>query len=300
MTNGVNFSSVSISAKSALSERAFSERIFSERVLIVGSGRLASFFQMYLNDSLPTLPVNRWSRSSLYSFKEAERQFKPTHIWLCISDDAIEDFVFNNSDSLHGSTVVHFAGAKGCLDLTGHTIFPAHPLMSFPKMSFPKVSAGVAQNDELQAGLMRQFRQVSFALSPRQPLLTRLLPGFENPCFIIEDELRPLYHAYCALAANFTVLLWEEIEARWRHTLKVDVGHLNTLRNQIFDLLATQRDCSILTGPIARGDAETLRRQQQALLENGDPALSMLLDTATALYRSRNTAPNFSTLEVSP
>lgn len=249
----------------------------AERILIVGNGRLATFLQGFLNESLSHLPTQNWSRSHLSAFHDSVRLFSPTHIWLCLSDDSIETFCLENSRSFHGRTVVHFAGAKGCLELAGHTIYPAHPLMSFPSMS---------SAEELKAQQAR-FKKVSFAVSPRQPVLQKLMPGLDNPSFVIEDDLRPLYHAYCSLVGNVTVLLWEEIENRWQRRLGTDIQHLDTFKNQIFEMLSAPRDHSILTGPMARGDIETLRRQKQALNESDDPELSALIDIANSLYKAR-------------
>lgn len=249
----------------------------TERILIVGNGRLATFLQGFLNETLSHLPSQNWSRSHLISFHDSVRLFSPTHLWLCLSDDSIENFCLENSRSFHGRTVVHFAGAKGCLELAGHTIYPAHPLMSFPSMS---------SAEETKAQHAR-FMKVSFAVSPRQPVLKKLLPGLDNPSFVIEDDLRPLYHAYCSLVGNFTVLLWEEIEKRWQHRLGADILHLDTFRNQIFEMLSMKRDHSVLTGPVARGDVGTLRRHKQALTESGDPGLSALIDISADLYNGR-------------
>lgn len=249
----------------------------TERILVVGNGRLATFLQGFLNDTHSHVPSQNWSRSQHISFHDSVRLFSPTHLWLCLSDDSIETFCLENARSFHGRTVVHFAGAKGCLELAGHTIYPAHPLMSFPSTT---------SAEEKRAQQVR-FKSVSFAVSPRQPVLQKLLPGLDNPSFVIEDDLRPLYHAYCALVGNLTVLLWEEIESRWQRRLGADIQHLDTFKNQIFEMLSMKRDHSILTGPIARGDAETLRRHKQALTESGDPGLSALIDISADLYSGR-------------
>lgn len=249
----------------------------TERILVVGNGRLATFLQGFLNETLSRIPSQNWSRSLLISFHDSVRLFSPTHIWLCLSDDSIETFCLENSRSFHGRTIVHFSGAKGCLDLAGQTIYPAHPLMSFPSPS---------SNDEAMIQQAR-FMKVSFAVSPRQPVLQNLMPGLNNPSFVIQDDQRPLYHAYCSLVGNVTVLLWEEIESRWQRRLGANIQHLDTFKNQIFEMLSAPRDHSILTGPMARGDVETLRRQKQALNESADPELSALIDIANSLYKAR-------------
>lgn len=90
----------------------------------------------------------------------------------------------------------------------------------------------------------------------------------------VRDEDRALYHAAATLASNFLVTLEGEAER-----LMADVGleraMLAPLVQGAADAWARRGAASALTGPIVRGDEETVQRQRDAIATRAPELLAM-------------------------
>ena len=128
----------------------------------------------------------------------------------------------------------------------------AHPLMTF----------GVALYD------CDVYAAVPFVLDAGGTPFPELLPGLPNPSFTIPATERPYYHALCVMAGNFSILLWLKLfdELQDRFGIPASAAHpylARTAANIITD------GGQAFTGPLARGDTETIATNLQAL--EGDP-----------------------------
>jgi hypothetical protein len=211
--------------------------------LIIGNGRVARHFRHYF--SLLNLPVSGWSRC------ESSRQLKTlvpaaTHILVLISDGAIEPFI---SEYLADAKAVkvHFSGA-----LVSDKAYGAHPLMTF--------NTGLYTLDKYQS--------VPFVVDATAPDFAALLPGLPNSHVTLAPALKAKYHALCVLGGNFSCLLWQKFFTALvsEFHLPAEIGHAY-LRQQTENLLTDY--ASAFTGPLARGDRKTIRKNLQAL--EGDP-----------------------------
>ncbi len=250
------------------------------RIMIVGDGRLAKTLWdvLHATDFPPpgasqatirpaVQSVSRWSRKNHVSLALAVEESKATHIWLAITDQALESFIKENQPSFRNRTVVHFAGSLPTL----HGVHAAHPLMTF---------------DGQGPHTYVWFSKVPFALDLEGPELTELLPGFINDSFRLKPSARAYYHALCAAAGNFTVLLWETVGSRFQTELALPPGVLGAYRRQIFKNLDEATGRSVLTGPLLRDDTETLDSHRSALATHFEAPLLKIYDAFADLFRT--------------
>jgi hypothetical protein len=244
-------------------------------VLLIGDGGLASTLATVLSDRAKhssSVDFRQWSRHSSSSFENVFTEFDPTHVWLAISDRALESFAAEHKTFLQGRRVVHFSGALPSFSF----VHAAHPLSTFTKATAVLNAC--------------RFSQVPFILDLNGPALSDLLPGFENRAYRIDPRQRAYYHALCSIAGNFTVLLWETIAFRFEKELGIPQNALDTYRSAIFENLSKSTGESVLTGPLTRGDSETLQKHRAALLEKYEIPLLKIYDGFVDLYQNKEQA----------
>lgn len=207
--------------------------------LIIGNGRVARHFRHYL--SLLNIEFSVWHRAESPARLKKLAQ-TATHILILISDQAIEHFI---DEHLQGTTAVkvHFSGA-----LVSRKAFGAHPLMTF--------------NTGLYT--LEKYQSIPFVADDAGISL----PGLPNKVHAIAPEMKAKYHALCVLSGNFSCLLWQKFFAAMTDEfhLPAETGQAY-LRQQMENLL--ENSATAFTGPLARGDAETIRKNLAAL--DGDP-----------------------------
>jgi 2-dehydropantoate 2-reductase len=214
--------------------------------LILGSGRAASHFQAYL--SLLGIPHSSWSRrlERRPGSYLASKLRPATHVAALVTDSAIEPLV-SEAKTLSPDrerTWIHFSGSLVTKEAWG-----CHPLMTFaPNRTYD----------------LETYRAMAFVTDKGAPLFHHLLPGLSNPHYRVEPAKKALYHALCVLSGNFTTLLWRklfgDLESKFLIPRQAALPYLQS----ICENLAASPD-SALTGPLARGDAETLARNIEAL-----------------------------------
>jgi 2-dehydropantoate 2-reductase len=226
--------------------------------LLIGSGRLATHLAHYLRQA--DIAFRQWSRSSGWHDVGGGGDGPPLadaapacdRVLLAITDDALQGFVAcHRRDG--GPEWVHFSGSRRI-----EGAWSAHPLCTF--------------GPELYAAAF--YPTIPFVLEAEGPPLADLLPGLGNPEARVPAADRPLYHALCVAAGNFTTLLWQEFFAeigrRWDMAPTLAHPYLErTAAN-----LAAPGVAEALTGPIARRDLDTIRRNLEALDGAGLPHLA--------------------------
>lgn len=206
--------------------------------LIIGNGRLSRHLQHYF--SLLNIDFEVWHRSSLDSLDVAIET--ADRILLAIRDDALVDFV-RCHPALLRKTTIHFSGAQ---NIEG--VFSAHPLMSFGPDLYSEEA----------------YRKIPVITVIGEPPLQDLLPELPNPTAAIPAEKKSLYHAYCVMSGNFTTLLWSKIFKDFAAHLELSPEILEPFLKQTVANILKNPEGS-LTGPIARGDSQTIRRNLDAL-----------------------------------
>jgi predicted short-subunit dehydrogenase-like oxidoreductase (DUF2520 family) len=164
---------------------------------------------------------------------------------LCVPDTAIPD-VARGLPSGHGSWIAHVSGATPLSALDPHERrFSLHPLQTFTRARGPEQLDGAwaAVTAETDEG-----RELGFELAA-----TLGLAPFE-----LEDGERPLYHAGAVVASNYLVTLHDAaaglVAAAGAPPEALEPLMRRTIENG-FEL----------TGPIERGDWETVEAHREAI-----------------------------------
>lgn len=162
-------------------------------------------------------------------------------VLLCVPDVAIREAA---EAQPCGPLVGHCSGATTLAPLAGHRAFSLHPLMTVPRQGttdFAGASAAVAG----------------------QPVARWLAEALGMKPIEVADEDRPAYHAAASMASNFLVTL-EAAAERVARTAGVGRADLVPLVRATVENWA--RDgAEALTGPIVRGDSQTVARHREAL-----------------------------------
>jgi len=212
-----------------------------EDVTVIGAGRAGSAIAARLRER--GIPVRENGELRL----------------LCVPDRAIAEV----AESIEtGPWVAHVSGATPLAALDPHVRrFSVHPLQTIVKERGPEQLDGAfggvtAETDDARArGL---WLAETLGLRP----------------FDLPDENRALYHASCAIASNFLVTLY-----RVASTLAERAG---APPEALVPLMTrTIENGFELTGPIARGDWETVDRHRAALDQTEYAGLYEALAEAT-------------------
>jgi predicted short-subunit dehydrogenase-like oxidoreductase (DUF2520 family) len=197
-------------------------------------------------------------------------------VLLCVPDGEIANAA---AAVAPGPLVGHCSGATGLEALGDREGFSLHPLMSVPAGSGPEVlrGAGAAVDGSTPRAL-----DVATALAEKAGL---------TPAHVAPED-RAAYHAAASLAANFLVTLEGAAER-----LAAQAGVTRELLAPLVQAAAAQWAAlgaeQALTGPIARGDTQTVERQRAAVAERAPDLLALwdALADATARLAGRTVAP---------
>lgn len=186
-------------------------------------------------------------------------------VLLCVPDAEIGNAA---RDVTSGALVGHVSGATTLAPLAPHEAFSMHPLMTVPA-AFEGASAAVAGSSERALDTARALAE-ALGMQP----------------FEIADEDRAAYHAAASMASNYLVAL-ENAAERLLATTGASRAPLVPLVRATVENWA--RDgAAALTGPIARGDEETVERQREAIEQRAPQLLDLfdaLADSTRELVR---------------
>jgi predicted short-subunit dehydrogenase-like oxidoreductase (DUF2520 family) len=174
-------------------------------------------------------------------------------VLLCVPDSAIAEVAAKTAP---GPWVAHVSGSTPLAALDPHARrFSVHPLQTFTR------SRGAEQLDGAWAAVSGETAD---ALAAGFGLAETLgLRAFE-----LDDRSRDVYHAGAVIASNYLVTLY-----RAASRLLADAG---APPEALVPLMQrTIENGFELTGPIQRGDRETIRRHVLALAENRPELLEM-------------------------
>jgi predicted short-subunit dehydrogenase-like oxidoreductase (DUF2520 family) len=175
-----------------------------------------------------------------------------------------------------GPLVGHCSGATGLEPLGGHDGFSLHQLMTVPTGAPPSVFEGAsAAVDGTSPEALATAEVLARCLGMR-PL--RVAP-----------EDRAAYHAAASIASNFLVTL-EGAAERLAGTAGVDREALAPLVRAALEDWVRLGAERALTGPIVRGDEDTVARQREAIASRAPELLPMfdaLADATRSLAGTR-------------
>lgn len=172
-----------------------------------------------------------------------------------------DDVIFSVLEELKRGTlpenlcVVHCSGALSAFDLPSvEGIYRAsfHPLQSFSgsEVSFRGLAVAM-DGEEYALGVLKELGN-----------LLEVVPLFVPP------EDRKLYHSAACMASNYLITLLAVAEAfflRWTASEKDARNAIYPLVKESIENFKKQGPADALTGPIARGDLQTIVRHLEAL-----------------------------------
>lgn len=163
--------------------------------------------------------------------------------------------------------IAHLAGSLGLDVLEPHVRRAAlHPLVSLP---CPEVGA-----KRLTAG--------AWFATAGDPLVEKAVADLDGRSFTIDDADRGRYHAGAAIASNHLVALLGQVERIADHIGMPLEAYLD-LATATLANVGELGPAAALTGPVARGDWDTVRAHLSALPETERPAYRALATEAARL-----------------
>ncbi|MFM9044434.1 MAG: Rossmann-like and DUF2520 domain-containing protein [Solirubrobacterales bacterium] len=226
-------------------------------IVVIGTGRLGGSVARSLDADGVEVGV-------------AGRDFDPDSmqgrvVLLCVPDDEIPAVVSTIADSdAVPSTIGHTSGATGLgalapVDSPGGA-FSLHPLQTVPDpaTALAGAPAAIAGTDP---GALAVARELTDRLG--------MVP------FEVDEESRALYHAAGRIAAYFLVTLEQDAAE-----LMAQAG-VEEPREVLAPLVSrslenwVERGPEALTGPVARGDTETVERHREAIAERAPDLLEL-------------------------
>ncbi|MGC9219977.1 MAG: DUF2520 domain-containing protein [Solirubrobacteraceae bacterium] len=183
-------------------------------------------------------------------------------VLLCVPDAQIAKAA---AQIPHGPLVGHCSGARGLEPLAPHEAFSLHPLMT--------VTAAGAR-----------FAGITAAVDGTTDRALRLAEGIARSAGMVPMHVaaadRIAYHLAACIASNYLVTL-EAAAERLASSAGVDRAMLVPLVRATVENWATMGARRALTGPVARGDTDTVARQRLAVCERA-PELLAFFDALTA------------------
>lgn len=231
-------------------------------IAIVGRGRVGSALRRSLEQHGAHEITTMRRQLSLPLLRDADL------VILAVPDDVIRPTAERIAmDLKRGATVLHCAGARDVEELVacaarGTSVGVLHPLVSFPSRRRPPSLVGK-----------------TFVVngSPRAIAMSRRIGKACGARVLVTDISDPTYHAAAALVANgaaslafIAVGLLERLGFSTTDAAKAIGGLLESVGENVRNLGVPEA----LTGPVARGDSDTVDRHRRALRRAGRRALS--------------------------
>ncbi len=252
------------------------------RVGVIGVGRVGAVLGAALDRVghrvVAVSAISETSRARAAQFLPTAEVMSPQDVvkhtdlvLLTVPDDALPSLA-ENLEFSSGQIVVHTAGAHGLAVLAPAARRHALPLALHPVMTFTNRTEDLDRLMGISWGVTapEELRLIAEAL---------VLELGGEPEFVSEAD-RPLYHAAIVHGANHLITLVNEAVDLLRQS---GVTHAE---RALAPLLSASLDNSLrlkdaaLTGPVARGDANTVSKHLSALKANAPEAVGTYLALA--------------------
>lgn len=207
--------------------------------LIIGGGRLATHLAHYF--SLLDIPYYQWTRQTEHPLSTLLNPIQK--VLLAVSDDAIEPL----AKSIPNKTLIHFSGVLSTKLAEG-----AHPLFTFGPDLYD----------------LETYRTIPFITEKGNSPFFDHFPELPNLSYEIDSAQKPLYHAWTSMAGNFSSFLIMEYVKKIKG-MNLPASLAKPYLTQV--LKNSLQSHSALTGPIARGDNQTIQKHLDVLGENFKP-----------------------------
>ncbi len=258
------------------------------RVGVVGAGRVGAVLAAALraagHEIVAAAGESDASRGRIEALLPGTPVLKPSEaaraadlLLLTVPDDMLANVVamLSASGAIHeGQYVVHTSGAHGLAILADAAAVGARPIAMHPAMTFTGTEIDLPRLHDAIFGLTADAAERAVAEQ-----LVADLGG--RPMWVPEDK-RTLYHAGLAHGANHLVtLVTQAMEVLAAAGADDPAATLRPLLNAALDNALDQGD-SALTGPIVRGDVETVRAHLVEITANAPHTVRSYLALARA------------------
>lgn len=177
-----------------------------------------------------------------------------------VPDDAIAEAADAVAGSLgQDAAVAHLSGSAPLSDLDAAARAGAGVLSIHPLQTFPDVEAGIAR-------LPDSHIAVTAVSDAMYELGERLVRDVGGSAFRLADERKALYHAAAVFCSNYLAVTQRVAELLFTLSgLEEPLPMFEPLARSTFDNVFELGPAEALTGPAARGDSGTIKRNLEAL-----------------------------------
>ena len=258
------------------------------RIGVVGAGRVGAVLAAALREAGHEIAAvageSHASRTRIETLLPAVRVDKPTAVsracdllLLTVPDDMLSNVVTMLAASgaiREGQYVVHTSGKHGLAVLQPAADAGAHVLAMHPAMTFTGTDVDLARLAGCVYGVT--------ANPDTEDLAAKLVADLRGRLLRVEEDRRALYHAGLAHGANHLVTLVSQAMDLLRDSGADDPAA--TLRPLLTAALdnALEYGSAALTGPIVRGDVETVRAHLRDIAANRPATLESYVAMARA------------------
>ncbi|QIK74536.1 Rossmann-like and DUF2520 domain-containing protein [Nocardioides piscis] len=235
------------------------------RVGVIGAGRVGAVLAAALraagHEIVAAAGESDASRGRIEAMLPGTPGAKPSDVaraadllLLTVPDDMLPNVVamLSASGAIHeGQFVVHTSGRHGLAVLADAAAVGARPIALHPAMTFTGTEVDLPRLREAIFGVT--------ADAAERPVTEQLVADLGGRPMWVDEDKRTLYHAGLAHGANHLVtLVTEAMEMLAAAGGDNPADTLRPLLNAALDNALDQGDAA-LTGPIVRGDVETVR-----------------------------------------
>jgi predicted short-subunit dehydrogenase-like oxidoreductase (DUF2520 family) len=257
---------------------------------VIGAGRVGAVLTAALHQAgHPVAAVageSDASRTRIETLLPSAHIDKPTAVakaadllLLTVPDDALDNVVkmlVASGAIRSGQYVVHTSGRHGLDVLQPAIEIGAHGIAMHPAMTFTGTDVDLARLAGCVFGVTSGVAE--------RPVAEELVAELGGRVVWIDEANRPLYHAALAHGANHLVTLVSQAMDVLRAAGSTDpAGTLRPLLTAALDNALDYGDAA-LTGPIVRGDVETVRLHLRSLTAAGQPRAT--LESYVAMARA--------------
>lgn len=184
-------------------------------------------------------------------------------VLICVPDDGLKSVVNELAEGMTdgtGQLILHTSGIHSSrllapLQRKGADVASVHPVQSFPAKAGPlRLFRGIYWGVEAKGKARDQAQSV-----------VRKLGGH---VLFIDENSKALYHAACSLASNAFVALEEAAASLLQHIGLSKKQAVDVLLPLVQGSLQNVKNLGLeeaLTGPVVRGDVQTVKRHLEAL-----------------------------------
>jgi predicted short-subunit dehydrogenase-like oxidoreductase (DUF2520 family) len=196
---------------------------------------------------------------------------------LGVPDDAIADVAAEVAGTLmEGAIVAHLSGSAPLSDLDAAARAGARTLSLHPLQTFPDVDSGIEKLPESDVAVTATDEE-------GYELGERLVDDIGATSFRLPDDRKPLYHAAAVFASNYLVVTQRVAELLFTLAgIEEPLPRFAPLAVSTLENVLDLGPEKALTGPAARGDVGTIRRNLEAIKKEALHSLPLYVELARA------------------